>query len=235
MGLKIVLEGPDGSGKETQAILLNEYLKEKSIKVSFPNYSNISAMGIRHYLETGLLDLKDKKSLMDFYKYVASLYTVNRYETFNTIYETYDKTLMDLINDSNKIFIFDRYTTSNMLHMGANIESEEEREEFLKWLLYNEYEVYKIPKPDIVFYLSVPTSVSLSNISSRRIINKDDENDIHETLHHLNKVYNLKDKLIKDYNWINIDCVDENGKMYSKEIIHQKIIDKIKELTDLNL
>src|SRR5699024_11158334 len=123
-----------------------------------------------------------------------------------------------------KIFIFDRYTTSNMLHMGANIESEEEREEFLKWLLNNEYEVYKIPKPDIIFYLSVPLSVSLSNISSRKIINNDNENDVHETLNHLNKVYDLKDKLIEDYNWVNIDCIDKDGKMYSKEIIHQKIL-----------
>ena len=209
MGLKIVLEGPDGSGKETQAILLNEYLKEKSIKVSFPNYSNISAMGIRHYLETGLLDLKDKKSLMDFYKYVASLYTINRYETFNTIYETYDKTLMNLINDSNKIFIFDRYTTSNMLHMGANIENEEEREEFLKWLLYNEYEVYKIPKPDIIFYLSVPTSVSLSNISSRRIINKDDEN--------------KANKMNPEYNFIPTDEEQDNYiKTSLKKLLHNK-------------
>lgn len=242
MSLKIVIEGADGSGKQTQAELLHQYLKDKSIKVSFPNYSNISSMGIKYYLETGLPDLKNEKSLMDFYKYIASLYTVNRYETFNTPYENHYETLLELINNKpdDFIFIFDRYTTSNMLHMGSNFEDKQEQEEFLEWLLDLEYSIYKIPKPDIVFYLSVPTMTSLYNIEKRKMLsatdsNKDKKKDIHESLNHLTKVNEFKNYLIQKHEWVEINCTNENGQMLSMEEINQKIIDKINELTNLSI
>ena len=53
MGKLFVIEGTDGSGKQTQSTLLQQRLKEKNIdfkSVSFPNYENDSSALVKMYL-----------------------------------------------------------------------------------------------------------------------------------------------------------------------------------------
>ena len=52
-GKIIAIEGTDGSGKQTQAKLLMQKLKENGYDVystSFPNYSNDSSAAVKMYL-----------------------------------------------------------------------------------------------------------------------------------------------------------------------------------------
>ena len=53
-GTLIVLEGIDGSGKETQASLLEKKLKEKGrevMHISFPDYESPSSALVKMYLK----------------------------------------------------------------------------------------------------------------------------------------------------------------------------------------
>ena len=53
MGKLIVIDGTDGSGKETQMNILQENLKKSGIcfrKVSFPNYASPSSSLVKMYL-----------------------------------------------------------------------------------------------------------------------------------------------------------------------------------------
>ena len=53
MGKLIVIDGTDGSGKQTQMEILQENLKKKNIefrKVSFPNYDSPSSSLVKMYL-----------------------------------------------------------------------------------------------------------------------------------------------------------------------------------------
>ena len=65
MGKLFVIEGTDGSGKQTQSTLLQQRLKEKNIdfkSVSFPNYENDSSALVKMYLN-GNLEQMQKKSV----------------------------------------------------------------------------------------------------------------------------------------------------------------------------
>ena len=57
----IVIEGTDGSGKQTQTELLYKFLKslnKKVIKQSFPNYESKSSELVKQYLNGEFGDLK---------------------------------------------------------------------------------------------------------------------------------------------------------------------------------
>jgi dTMP kinase len=55
-----------------------------------------------------------------------------------------------------KHVVLDRYVTASMLHQGAKISDTEKRGSFLLWLQRLEYEVFKVPRPDMVVYLDMP-------------------------------------------------------------------------------
>ena len=68
MGKLFVIEGTDGSGKQTQSTLLQQRLKEKNIdfkSVSFPNYENESSALVKMYLN-GEFGTDAKKSSVRF-------------------------------------------------------------------------------------------------------------------------------------------------------------------------
>lgn len=90
MGKLIVIDGTDGSGKETQMKILEENLKKDNIeyrKVSFPNYDSESSSLVKMYLsgEFG-------KNAKEISPYVASsFFAVDRYATYKKELEEYYK------------------------------------------------------------------------------------------------------------------------------------------------
>ena len=126
MGKLFVIDGTDGSGKQTQF----EKLKERLIKdgidykiVSFPNYDSPSSSLVKMYLsgEFG----KDAKKISP---YVAStFYAADRYATFQTGYKEY--------YENGGIILADRYTTANMVHQAGKIEDKEERKKFIRLVM----------------------------------------------------------------------------------------------------
>lgn len=221
MGKLFVIDGTDGSGKQTQFEKLKKRFDEEKIDyrvVSFPNYDSPSSSLVKMYLggEFGT----DPKKISP---YIAStFYAVDRYATFKKGYQEY--------YNNGGIILADRYTTANMVHQAGKIEDDEEREKFLNWLWDFEFNLYGIPVPTKVFFLNMPTDYALKLIEHRKNkITHEDKKDIHERDEkHLRDAYNEACKLVKKYDWYEVECVKDE-KIRSIDDIHEEIFKELKK------
>ena len=148
--LIIIESGSDASGKATQTKKLVERLSNeyKNIrKVEYPNYESESSALVKMYLRGDF-----GKNPSDVDPYVAStFYAADRYASFKTEWEEF--------YNNGGIVIADRYTTSNMVHQASKMDKED-RDKYLDWLVDYEFNLYKIPKPDCVIFLSCTVHVT---------------------------------------------------------------------------
>lgn len=222
MGRLIVIDGTDGSGKETQMKLLTKKLEEKNIdfkRIDFPNYDSPSSSLVKMYLEGDFGT--NAKSISP---YIAStFFAVDRYATFKKELEDYYK--------NGGIILADRYTTANMVHQAGKISDKSERKKFLDWIWNFEFNIFGIPVPDKIFFLNMPIDYVERLIKDRK--NKFDENlpkDIHERdRKHLMESYEAACEVAKEYNWHEIKCV-ENGNLRTIEDIGNEIFDELEEI-----
>ena len=178
-GKIIAIEGTDGSGKQTQAKLLMQKLKEHEYDVystSFPNYSSDSSAAVKMYLSGQIGTLPNDVSA----KAASIFFAVDRYIT-------YKKEIEQLYKKKEKVFVFDRYTASNIIHQGAKLMTQsgvnyERLKRFIFWLNSLEHEDFQIPKADITIYLNVPFS-STKQLRKNRLnkIDNSCKQDIHES------------------------------------------------------
>lgn len=203
--------------------LLADHLRQKGVKteiIDFPQYGKKSAGLVEEYL-TGQYG-----TLEEVGPYRASIfYACDRYAASFKI----RKWLKE-----GKIVISDRYVGSNVGHQAGKIKNKKERQKFLKWLYNLEYNIFKIPKPDITFFLK--TFPELSQKLSAKITDKakqtkkklylgSKKQDLHEkNLRHLKNALNayleaakMNPKEIKI-----IECI-KNKKMLTPKVIHNKI------------
>ncbi len=212
MGKLIVIEGLDGSGKHTQALLLRDYLEStgKSVKlVSFPDYESPSSSLVKMYLSGDFGTDADSVN-----PYASStFYAVDRFASFRTKWKDF--------YENGGIVIADRYTTSNAVHQCAKL-TKDQWDGFLKWLFEFEYEYMGIPQPDIVIYLRADTAVSQKLISGR--YNSDEsKKDIHERdVDYLKRSQISADYCAEKLGWNIIECI-ENGFMRSVESISEEV------------
>ena len=221
MGKLFVIDGTDGSGKQTQFNKLQERLTKDNIEyktVSFPNYDSPSSSLVKMYLsgEFGT-------NAQEISPYIAStFYAADRYATFKTGYQEY--------YDNGGIILADRYTTANMVHQAGKIKDKKERDKFLKWLWDFEFNLYGLPIPTEVFFLNMPVEKSIELMKDRE--NKFTHNakkDIHETnKEHLIDSYNAACSVAKEYNWYEIKRVKDD-KIRTIEDIHEEIYNEIKK------
>ncbi len=226
MGKLFVIDGTDGSGKQTQFEELKKRLDKEGIEyktVSFPNYESESSSLVKMYLsgEFG----KDPKSVN---AYIAStFYAVDRYATFKKGYEEY--------YNNGGIILADRYTTANMVHQAGKIHDEVEREKFLDWLCDLEFNLYGLPIPTKVFFLNMPVEKSLELIKNRE--NKFSHTavkDIHESSkEHLMDSYNAACSVAKKYDWCEINCVKDD-QIRTIEDIHNEIYKEVEKSLNNN-
>ena len=221
MGKLFVIDGTDGSGKQTQFNKLQERLTKDNIDyktVSFPNYDSPSSSLVKMYLsgEFGT-------NAQEISPYIAStFYAADRYATFKTGYQEY--------YDNGGIILADRYTTANMVHQAGKIKDKKERDKFLKWLWDFEFNLYGLPIPTEVFFLNMPVEKSIELMKDRE--NKfthSEKKDIHEAnKEHLIDSYNAACSVAKEYNWYEIKCVKDD-KIRTIEDIHEEIYNEIKK------
>ncbi len=221
MGKLFVIDGTDGSGKQTQFEKLKESLNKEGIDykiVSFPNYESPSSSLVKMYL-SGEFGTDAKKIS----PYIAStFYAADRYATFQIGYKEY--------YENGGILLADRYTTANMVHQAGKIKDKKERKKFLDWLWDFEFNLYDLPVPTEVFFLNMPVEKSLELIKNRE--NKfthDTKKDIHESdTQHLIDSYEAACQVAKDYNWYEVQCV-RNNEIRTIEDIHQEIYEEVKK------
>ena len=218
MGKLIVIEGTDGSGKSTQFKLLTTRLEAENRafrKLVFPQYSEPSSALIRMYLggEFG-------SNPSDVNAYAASaFYAVDRYASFKKVWGDW--------YDNGGLIVSDRYTTSNAVHQ-ASKESAENQPAFLNWLYDFEYDKLKLPRPDLVIYLDVPTDFTEKMLRSREA-STNTKADIHEQdMAYLATCRETGRSAAAYYGWTVINCV-KDGAMRSIEDIHEEIYAHVKK------
>ena len=220
MGKLFVIDGTDGSGKQTQFKKLQERLTKDGIDyktVSFPNYDSPSSSLVKMYLAGEFGENAKQVS-----PYIAStFYAADRYATFK-------KELEEYYNNGGTI-LADRYTTANMIHQAGKIQDKNERKKLLDWIWDFEFNLYGLPVPSEVFLLKMPPEVSIELMKDRE--NKfthEAAKDIHERdKNHLIDAYNAACDVAKDYGWFTIECV-KDGKIRTIEDIHEEIYKELK-------
>ncbi|MBE5812845.1 MAG: thymidylate kinase [Clostridiales bacterium] len=218
MGKVIVIEGLDGSGKQTQTEkLYNRLIAEgkKVMKISYPRYDNASSSLVKMYLsgEFG----KDPNAISPYI--TSTFYAVDRYASYKQDYEEFYK--------DDGIVLLDRYVTSNIIHQASKIKDKDEKEKFLTWLWDFEFNMFGLPVPDKVFFLNISPDVSHKLIEERK--NKfsgETQKDIHENnMEYLEATYKNACELIEKYKWTEITCV-KDGNLRTIDDIHEEIYSK---------
>lgn len=220
-GKLFVIDGTDGSGKQTQLQKLTERFDKEGIEyrtVSFPNYDSPSSSLVKMYLNGDFGT--DAQAISP---YIAStFYAADRYATFKTGYEEY--------YNNGGIILADRYTTANMVHQAGKIKDDKEREKFLNWLWDFEFNLYGLPIPTQVFFLNMPTEYAQKLMENRaNKITHEEKKDIHESSKsHLQDAYSEACKLVKKYDWCEIKCVEQD-RIRTIEEIHEEIFEDIRK------
>ena len=128
-GKIIVIEGIDKAGKTTQASLLANKFKNKSIKIDFPDYTTPIGKEIKQFLD-GKRVCSDEVKMM--------LLSANRWEK---------KTEIDRIISKGTTIIMNRYYQSNLVYgVSKGLE--------LDWLLALDE---GLPKADLVIVIDIKT------------------------------------------------------------------------------
>lgn len=225
-GKIIVIEGTDGSGKQTQAAKLKEKLINTGNKVfstSFPNYESASSALVKMYLNGEI-----KENANDVSAKAASIfYAADRYIT-------YKKEIEPVYLAQDSVLVFDRYVASNIIHQGAKLlskyptedskDKKRELQEFVKWLYNLEHEDFGIPKADVTIYLNVPIEYTIK-LREQRVnkITGGEKQDIHESdVSHLKNASAAGMLAANSLGWNVIECV-KGGKMRAIDDIAEEI------------
>lgn len=196
----IVIEGGDGSGKSSHAQRLVQWFQDmghKAVYIHFPDYDESTGKVIKE-----MLDGKYGTNPDDVNMYAASMmYAVDRWSSIHSHYKEY------FFNDY--IIVADRYVASNLIHQGAKLINNNNTlltmssilNEYCDWLENIEYNMIKIPEPDMTIYLSLPPELSLE-----RLEKTGKHLDIHEKLDFIERSY-YAGKYYADYlDWSVIEC-----------------------------
>ncbi len=145
----ITFEGIDGSGKETQSILIHDYFIKKGLKsvlITFPDYST----NLGKLIKEALLDTTfDRYSLQ-------MLFSADRLRQIHNI----------INNEKNCDYaILDRYKWSSIIYgsaRGLNATWVENLECIL-------------PDPDYTFLIDIPVEISIQRTGARDVLESDSE------------------------------------------------------------
>ena len=217
MGKLIAIDGVDASGKQTHTELLASHLEKSGYKVkrlSFPMYESPTSALVKMYLSGEL-----GKTADDVDAYCAStLFAADRFASYR-IYWHKD------FEDPDTIIVADRYVSSNMIHQAGKIEDLAEKEKFLDWLFDFEFNLYKLPKPEVTIFLDMPPVYGRKLMEGRdNKFSGEAKLDIHESdFSYLEKSYNNAKYVSEKFGWKHVLCV-ENEKIRTIEDIQNEII-----------
>jgi len=231
LGKIIVIDGPDGTGKNTTTTKVVELLRarrpfgETEIKTcSFPNYQDFYGQQVRNYLDGDSADerVRMPAELRDDPLLASLPYAADRYVTAKKIIHP------GLKNGS--IFVFDRYVWSNLVHQAAKLNTQDERDEYQRRLFLLEFGYFNLPRPDQTIILHVPESVRQARITRRleeELGSSDGKGrisrtDIHEqNVAYMSRVAELYVEYARREGWEVLECVDGSRELSPDEVAEQ--------------
>lgn len=206
MGKIIVIEGIEGSGKETQSKLLVEALNKmgiKSIEFSFPMYETPTGRIFKDCLLSNNNYFNERIDSLD--PELVCLYTAAD-RKYNI------KKINDYLMNG-YIVVINRYTSSNMANQGSKYEDSEDRFYMYQWIDKLEYWLLKLPKPDYTILLNMPYKYNNQLSFDLAKDNSKQERVLESYL-----------ELAGLYNWDIINCIDEDKEKTIDEI-HEEIME----------
>jgi len=214
-----VIEGVDGAGKSTQIKLLRDFFSLKGYNCEYLHFPRTDApyFGelVARFLRGEFGSLNEVNPYL-----VAMLYAGDR------------KDAASLINKwlgEGKVVLLDRYTYSNIAYQCAKLNSVDEQDKLMNWILSLEFTHFSIPRPDLNIFLDVPQHFTEKKLSGSRTGEDrsylNGTRDIHEeNIDFQSKVRDIYLRVAKMDELLEVvDCSNENGDMLLPEKIFTKI------------
>jgi len=197
-GKLIAIEGIDGSGKRTQLELLERALAARSLhthSTGFPQYDSHFGKMVGQFLNG---DFGDVESLDP--RLTSTLYAGDRFEA---------KPALTTALEQGKIVLVDRYIASNLAHQTARVPLGD-RDQFINWVEHLEYNIYGLPREDLVLYLRVPPLEAHALVArkSARTYTTAKRDILEASLRHLEEAAQLYDSLARRPHWATVQCFD---------------------------
>ncbi len=208
-GKLIVFDGNDGSGKNTQAKLLVNYLMSLGkvvLFVSFPRYHEFFGQIIKRAKDGEFGDF----SKLDPY-FASVLYANDRSQL--------KECLLQFIAAGGYV-VCDRYVSANQIHQGGKFDDAVAREKYFRWLEELEYDINGLPRPDVLFYLDVPVESSLELLSQKS------KDTLENNRKYLEDSHKCAQELIARQldKWVHIRCGTSKDTMLKVEDIQKEIL-----------
>lgn len=217
----IAIEGIDGSGKGTQARRLHERLTAEGLSselISFPRYSETHfGRTVGRFLNGEFGALNDVDPHL-----AATLYAADRFES---------RTMLTDLLATRDVVVSDRYVPSNIAHQGAK-RSGESRTQLQQWIATVEYEIFDLPRADIVIHLDVPAETAQMLIARK---DQRDYTDRAADLQEADRDYlaSVRDAYLSaaasDGNWTTIELLD-GERLRSIDEVGQMVYEKVAEI-----
>ncbi|MFN0051823.1 MAG: dTMP kinase [Planctomycetales bacterium] len=203
MSRLIAIEGIDGSGKGTQAQRLVERYRQAGISaelMSFPRYdATLFGRAIGEYLNGEYGSLDDVHPFL-----VSLLFAGDRLESREPLAQALAE---------HEVVVLDRYVPSNVAHQAAKRDGAQ-RAELARRILRIEFEIFQLPRPDLVLLLDLPVATAQELIARKGARNYTQRvADLQEAdapyLQRVREVY--LDLARGDADWRLISCVTAQG------------------------
>jgi len=205
-GKLIVIDGPDSVGKSTQTQLLATRLRKLGHKVSivdFPRYGEPSARLVEKYLKG--------KYGKDLGPYIPSIFfAVDRFDALAGMQSALAK---------GEILLSNRYVTANMAHHGGQISNSKTKQKFFNWVMDLEYNIFKLPKPDLNIFLHMPAETSVKLMAGRKNKKKDI---LEQNIAHQKQAEKTYLAIAKQYKYHVVESMT-GPKLLSPQEVHEKI------------
>ena len=219
-GILIDIEGADGSGKTEQAKRLFDRIKQEGRAASYFDFPQYETSRVGKVI--GELLAGKHGDFMAAIPYLSALpYAVDRATARDNLVSALER---------GDIIVSNRYTPSNLAHQSAKL-LKEEQEPLVEFIEGVEYEDLKLPRPDIVFYLSVPTDISSELIGrkeKREYLGEEKRDLAERNIAHQDRTRASYIRLAAEKEWHVIECAP-NGTMRPREEIHEEIWNIVKE------
>ena len=208
-GRLIAIEGIDGSGKGTQTVRLRDALSARGLRIgtlTFPQYeANRFGRLIGQFLDGRFGSLDDVPPELS-----ALLFAGDRLES--------KPRLLSLLAECDAV-VLDRYVASNIAHQAGRADGDRAAglADFLLWL---EFELHGLPRPDATVWLDLPVDVARRRVAMKAARDYTDrEADIQEEdATHLGRARAAYQRLSAEPGWHRIDTAPGGDELSEDDV-----------------